>query len=980
MGLDAPPVEVVAPPTGEGTKRLNGTWKFRYSPGPVVADDSFTKSDFDDTPWSGITVPSNWELEGFAEPKYGTTAEGFGDYRTRFTVPAAWQGERVFLRFDGALYGLEAFINGRPIGSWASSYNQVTFDVTAALRSGENILAVRVSTRVKGWDFDLNDCWGLSGIFRDVTLFSAPPIHLKDFKVQTSLTDNGAAVIAVQVQANGAGQLSGQLRSPDGRVAGEIVFPGATNSENASGSQLLLPEPKLWTAETPALYTLELVFQALGQRPQVVSTKVGIREVRIVGGVLELNRRPIKLRGVDHHDIWPDTGRATNEEKIRRDLIMIMEANCNFVRTSHYPPHPKMLELCDELGLYVMDEVPFGFGDANLTNPAYQEVLNTRARATLLRDKNHPSVIIWSVGNENPNTPLTFATGKLVKALDPTRPICFPQVGPNFDASYHEIPDWVDIYAPHYPNVANLERYARELSRPVIITEYAHGLGIQVDRIQDEWAIMQASPRLAGGAVWMFQDQGILRTAAVPVDPEKRTPYVWRDATHYYDTNNHDGMDGIVYSDRTPQPDYWMVRKAYAPVQIVEREIILPQGGPVKLQVENRYDFISLSGYTLAWAFERNGKVILKGELPLQAVARTTESVTLPAIPLADSSGDIEVISLQVRDPAGRSLNEHSVRILRSDANASSGRLAQLSEGLPKAPLRLESVGSQQRIIHERFSVSVDEVTGLITITAHNGQVLLEGIFAHTGRRFTEAELMRVKQKNLPMWSGSALLPDKPAIKVTSSDQGITISVSGRYTDPSASGRAVEGGCSLLVTTSGTIEVGYNFVPVAESSGILLEAGASLVLPVDFTEFRWLGDGPFAGYPGADNLNEYGLYHLTRDDIRFQGNRRNVEAALLTNTDGTGLLLVTDKPADIAVERTASGLTVSQNALLSGRGNKQFAPPETIFLVEQTKQISGHFTLVLLEGTWTPGLQKLFGSPQAPQPTPEKPFYHSYDQ
>jgi len=243
-----------------------------------------------------------------------------------------------------------------------------------------------------------------------------------------------------------------------------------------------------------------------------VHETIGLRQITIEDGILKLNGRPIKLHGVDHHDIWPLEGRTATEELLRREVELIRRANINFIRTSHYPPDQRFIRMCDEAGIYVMCEVPFGFGDEHLFDPTYQSNLLTRARATVLRDKNRPSIIVWSVGNENPITPIQLETGHEVKRLDPTRPICFPTSGTYFSSNYQRFPDFVDIYAPHYPPVARLKEYAQTLTRPVIATEYAHALGLAADRIQDEWEIMYANPRLAGGAVWMFQDQGILES------------------------------------------------------------------------------------------------------------------------------------------------------------------------------------------------------------------------------------------------------------------------------------------------------------------------------------------------------------------------------------------------------------------------------------------------------------------------------------
>ncbi len=322
--------------------------------------------------------------------------------------------------------------------------------------------------------------------------------------------------------------------------------------------------------------------------------------------------------------MWPDTGRATDDAKIRRDLELIKAANCNFVRTSHYPPHPRMLELCDELGLYVMDEVPFGFGEEHLADENYRAALRTRAEATVRRDENHACILIWSVGNENQNTPLTIATARRVKELDPTRPVCFPQIGSYFAKSYGELPEDIDVYAPHYPSTRTMQEYATKLRRPVIFTEYAHALGLATDQVQAQWAIMQANPRLAGGAIWMFQDQGILRTATPGQTPESTHDLglsVWPDATHYYDGRGNQGMDGIVYSDRRPQVDYWQVRKVYSPVQITTSERSAANASDELIAlVENRFRFPFPSRVaTLEWTVVSNGRTMSSGTVPLQA-------------------------------------------------------------------------------------------------------------------------------------------------------------------------------------------------------------------------------------------------------------------------------------------------------------------------------------------------------------------------
>ncbi|HET7538087.1 MAG TPA: glycoside hydrolase family 2 TIM barrel-domain containing protein, partial [Candidatus Didemnitutus sp.] len=443
----AQPVDVVPAQDPAARQSLNGTWRFRYQASLTPAGSDFGAAASDDKSWAPITVPGHWELQGFAEPKYGRELEaGMGFYWRTFRVPATWTGQRIMLRFDGVLFGFDAWVNGTQVGSWASGYNAVTFDVTDQVKPDtDNTLALRVSTRSHGWEFDTNDCWSLSGIYRDVTLFAVPPVHLTNHTERTKLNPDGSATLSVAVETSGPGaNVRGRLLAPDNMLATEFSLAPAPGGIVPNVRTLTIPAPKLWTAETPFLYTLELTLSAPGQPDEMYTEKIGLREVTIVDGVLQLNGRPIKLRGVDHHDLWPDTGRATDEAKMRRDLELIQGANCNFIRTSHYPPHPRLLELCDELGLYVMDEVPFGFGEEHLNDQAYLPDLLTRARATVRRDANHACVIIWSVGNENDNTPLTLATAHRVKELDPTRPVCFPQIGSYFAKHFTELPPEID--------------------------------------------------------------------------------------------------------------------------------------------------------------------------------------------------------------------------------------------------------------------------------------------------------------------------------------------------------------------------------------------------------------------------------------------------------------------------------------------------------------------------------------------------------
>lgn len=964
--LGAQPCDVYPVRSGPTSQSLDGPWKFKYVAGSALgADAAFTGPGFAEAAWATIAVPGHWELQGFAEPQYGSVNDGTGLYRRTFRVPAAWGGQRVFLHFDGVLYGFEAWVNGRSVGTWASSYNPAAFDVTDALVPGaDNLLAVRVTTRSHGWEFDTNDCWALSGIYREVTLFAVPPAYLTGFSATTKLRADGTADLHVIAESNRPEQVHGRLRAPDGRVVRD--FQAATGAETV----IAVEHPALWNAETPALYTLDLT---LGSGQQA-SERIGLREVAIVNGVLQLNGTPLKLHGTDHHDIWPEHGRVATEALMRRDLALMRAANINFIRTSHYPPHPRFLELCDELGFYVMDEVPFGYGDEHLTDPGYQEDLLTRARATVRRDRNRPCVIVWSVGNENPNTPLTFATGRRVKELDPTRPICFPQVGSYFAKSYGELPDWVDIYAPHYPTLETVKKYAGQLTRPVIFTEYAHALGLATDRIADEWAVMQASPRLAGGAVWMFQDQGILRTSQKSAEEAGPDPYVWLDQHHYYDSNHLDGMDGIVYSDRTPSADYWQVRKVYSPVQIAEhRARVTPGLQTVVLHVANRYDFRPLAGLALGWSLQRNQATVQTGRVPLHAAAQATEEVALSVNVPADAAADVLALHLQCLDETGSSSYERTVALDLADAPTQTAVL--LGALAPGDAPTLDEQPDRIAVRSATGELRLDRIGGGVSLRDPTGHVLVAEILPHAGRRLTEAEKLRAKKTSV--WANT-FLRDATALQTTARREadGVTVTVHARYVRPDAPDQALEGDLRLHVRKDGAIDIAYDYVPL-NGKGTLPEAGLTLRAEAAAGEFRWIGAGPFAGYPGKEALNEFGVFHLNRADLNFTGNRRQVGVAVLSDPTGAGFA-VAGAAMDVAVESEAAGVILSHNAVLSGRGNKGVGP-ETDLKAESTPHIAGSFTLVPLAGRWPAPLTAWFGPPTATVPV-FKPFYRSYDQ
>lgn len=457
-----------------------------------------------------------------------------------------------------------------------------------------------------------------------------------------------------------------------------------------------------------------------------------------------------------------------------------------------------------------------------------------------------------------------------------------------------------------------------------------------------------------------------------PVDINKPTMYVWPDKHHYYDTHGLDGCDGIVYSDRTPQPDYWETRKVYAPVQIPQTSVrVTPGNQEITLTVENRYDFRTLKNVRTAWALQRNHDVIQKGEVPLHAKSHETGVLRVPVNIPAGAATDVLMLNLHCMDENGLQINERTVKLELPDSN-----LDAWLASLPKnsTPIVTDSANAV-KITFPKWVLTVERPTGTFTIHNSSGRILVAGIYPHCGRKLTGPE--RGRAKRMDTWRASILTEnDMPAINVMREGPDVLLRVSGQYSRPDAPEQAFVGGYQAEITPSGAIAISYNYT-LRNATGELPAAGFSVVVPAEMTDFRWIGQGPYAGYPGKDRLNEFGLFHLNREDLRFQGNRRGTALALLTTVKGEGVTLATT-PGDIAVERDGKQTLLSHNAVISGLGNKGRSPDH---LVDATKirQIAGSFTLVPLENQWPTQLTRWFGEPDAADQI-FHPFYHSYDQ
>ena len=614
------PISGLPLPTGaEDRLDLDGPWRFRHHIGPVP-DDRWVGEP--EPPWATIDLPASWVLEGHGKPiytnvQYPFPVDGYpdipledetGDHWRRVEVPAAWAGRRVVLHVGAAESAVEAWVGGRWVGCSTDSRLPAAFDVTEAVTPGE---PTAIALRVHRWSastwLEDQDMWWMAGVHRPVVLYATDPVHLVDavFTTADLAIDGSSATVTIAaavggVESGGAVEVSATLLDPDGRAlvdAARLEPDPAHPGWHRLG--LEVARPRLWSAETPELHGLDLALIRAGEVVDRRRLEVGIRTVATDGGCLLVNHRPVTIRGVNRHEHDPERGRFQSDELLATDGALLKAANVNAVRTAHYPNDERFYALCDRIGLYVIDEANIEshglVGDPHrlpADDPRFAEAFVARARRMVERDRNHPSVIAWSLGNESGLGANHRLAATAVREADPTRPV-----------HYHPGEDdgLVDIIAPMYPPIGELERLAAAADhRPVIMCEYSHAMGNSNGGLADYWDVIAAHHRLAGGFVWDWVDQGLART-----EPDGRR---WWAYGGDYDDKPNDAnfnLNGLVDAERRPHPALLHVAWVHRPVAVSPgsgpRFVPSAGGGPLAVVVENRRDHTDLSDLALTW-------------------------------------------------------------------------------------------------------------------------------------------------------------------------------------------------------------------------------------------------------------------------------------------------------------------------------------------------------------------------------------------
>ncbi len=873
---------------------LNGTWKFHWSKKPADRPVNFYQYDFDSSDWGTIPVPSNWEVEGHGLPIYTNIIYPFdisevkaprdwnpvGSYLRTFNLPAAWGGRTVYMTFDGVSSAFYLWVNGEKVGYSQGSRTTAEFDVTKYLKAGENHVAVEVYRWSDGAYLEDQDFWRLSGIYRNVYLWSRPNTHLQDFAITSTLSeDYRDGIFALEGRVKNAQpgmRIGAKLLSP----TGEILIDEDTASRVTFGmGDFVLEDVQPWSSESPTLYDLYIsVYEPDGELLEVISKKVGFRTVEIEGNKILINGVPVHFKGVNRHEHDPDRGHAVTRESMLEDIRLMKQNNVNAVRTSHYPNAPEWYDLCDEYGLYVMDEAniethEFG-NDRNNTlanDPAWMDAHLERVQRMVLRDRNHPSIVIWSYGNEAGEGPNFGNITPWLRKADPSRLIHYE------GASRHGVMDYVDIYSRMYPSIPDMPMHLGDYDAyPFIACEYTHAMGNSNGNLKEYWDLIYAeNNNFAGAFVWDWVDQGL--RLPVPEAYRKTTDQEtffayggwWEESRDIH----HDGnfcMNGLVASDRVPRPGLKTLKHFHQNVEVIA--VNLEQG---IFAIKNRFHFTPLNEkLSGTWQLVRNGKVLTEQGLGrLDIAPGESKEVNLDFGDLIERGGEY-FVNFSFKTIRDTFFAEKGYE-LGWDQLALSGNVKPELKAVMAAVPRVKTKGRFLKVFGDDFWIDIDRATGLINAYYFQHERLIQnGPTMDFWRALTDNDRGAIKNRNHEDHSElrAEAWRDADSMKVTSfvfeeKADRVMVQVEGKLPVVNSTARM-----QYDIFGDGTVDVTTSFTPGKGILPILPRLGNELVLTPGLEYVTWYGPGPDPTYVDR-NVELVGIYTSTVRDFWVEYSR-----------------------------------------------------------------------------------------------------------
>ena len=892
---------------------LNGRWQFCYLPNPFVVPDHFQSESYPVESWDTLPVPGCWQMLGYGKPNYTNVNYPYpvdpphvpqdnpvGLYRRSFTLPTAWDGKQVFLTFEGVDSAYYVWVNGKLAGYSQAPHMPADFNITGLVHAGQNTLAVQVFTWSDGSYLEDQDMWRMSGIIRDVYLWAAPAVHLRDARIRTLLDAayQDATLEMRLLLKNYAGQSSQGSRVTarllDTTGDHTVIEHSFHEIDLEAGAELSLEAslpvkaPHLWSAEDPYLYTLLVeVYSPDGTLSEVERFTTGFRQVEIRSQVFLVNGAPVKLQGVNRHETHPDLGHALSYESMVQDVILMKQNNINTVRTSHYPDDPRWLDLCDRYGLYIIDETDLechGFGTvgdlSQISNdPEWQDAYIDRVSRMVERDKNHPCVIIWSLGNESGYGSNHDAMAAWIRQADPGgRPIHYE------GAQYAKM---VDIVSQMYPTVEHVikEGQVTDDPRPYFMCEYAHAMGNGPGNLKEYWQAIRQYPRLMGGCVWEWVDHSVRQKTAEGVE--------WFAYGGDFDDHPNDGdfcVDGLNFPNRLPYPGLIEYKKILEPVEV--QALDLKAGA---LKIVNRYAFKSLSHLAGAWKVMAEGVTLAQGQLPkLDIAAGAAMLVNLPYnLPAGKGAAWLNMTFYLAEDTlwakCGFELATAQFELPVGTRTPAQIRLADMpSIIIGRTPQNLTVAGEDYRLVFDVYR-------GTIASWEYNGVSLMTGgPQVNIWRAPTDNDIHAAKQ-----WRSAGFERAKPSVRrvelVKNTPQGLLVEVD-TVLAPYSIRPILACAYRYHIYGSGDVVIETKVTPLDQLPD-LPRLGLQMRLPGSLDRFSWYGRGPHENYIDRQESALVGVYSgMVQDQYvpyiypQEYGNKTDVRWAVVSDNHGLGLM------------------------------------------------------------------------------------------
>lgn len=934
---------------------LDGKWKFKFVEHLHQRPTDFYKTAFDDSEWDDFNVPAMWELNGYGTPIYrrkkyawykqfesnppSVPAENnyVGTYRRHITVPPGWKGNRIYLHVGSATSNLQVWINGRFAGYSEDSKMAAEFDVTPYIHSGDNLIAFQLMRWCDGTYIEDQDFWRLSGLSRETYLYCRPQSHMDDIGITPTLSedfDKGTVNIDLTaVRSNGL-RIEARLIDPDGKYITEQTGRISDGSANLS---IPVSAPQLWSAESPALYRLTLTLTGKdGKAIETVSKNIGFRTVTISGTNLLVNGKPILIKGVNRHEMDPATGYHVTIDRMLEDIRIMKENNINAVRTCHYPDDPVWYDLCDRYGLYVVAEANveshgMGYGEHTLAKREdYFTSHLERNIANVTSLRNHPSIIIWSMGNESGDGPTFERIYDWIKAYDPTRPVQYEQAANRRHT---------DIFCPMYYDYEETEAYALNPQKPLIQCEYAHAMGNSLGGFRDYWDLIRRYPALQGGFIWDFVDQGFRET-----DANGRIIYSFAgDYEPDLSSESNFNCNGLISPDRKPNPHMAEVRYIQ---QNIWTSVTDWQKGEIEIFNENF--FTNLAPYYLKWALVSDGKTIKEGYIrDIDAAPQARTRITIPEIAGADTLNCKETfLNVEYRLQECQPMLEagHCAAYQQITAKPYTAFSCDLTAS--DAPAYVYPSLGNLRISASGTEYTFNKLTGFIDrITVSGTDMLASGhpLKPNFWRAPTDNDYGVNLQQRFAPWRDPQYQLESFTIMGNDSCRRIEAT----YTIANIAGPRLY--LTYDIAGSGQMRVRQRLQRAADTDSVpgFFRYGMQAVMPGQFSTIHYYGKGPGESYIDRNSSQIIGIYDQSVSSqyypyIRPQetGNKTALRWWKVVNDGGMGLCFHSDKEFSAsALDRCIDDMDDGANKYIhQSHGNSVIPRPLTSVQIDGAQQ------------------------------------------